>query len=78
MSIRILRPLKKSRETHKYIKLNRLFASHIIYMDIKKCSSNFIHCDENDSVEYDFCPFPLLSQNTRVILEREITFDQRV
>jgi hypothetical protein len=39
---------------------------------------NSIHCDENDSVEYDFCPFPLLSQDTRAILEREITFDQRV
>jgi hypothetical protein len=26
MSIRILRPLKKSRETHKFIKLTRLFA----------------------------------------------------
>jgi hypothetical protein len=30
MSIKILRPLKKSRETHKYIKLNRLFTSHIL------------------------------------------------
>jgi hypothetical protein len=37
MSIRILRPLKKSRETHKYIKLNRLFTVHTSYnaMDIK-------------------------------------------
>jgi hypothetical protein len=77
MSIRILRPLKKSMETHKYIKLNRLFTfTHLIML--WKCSSNFIHCDENDFVRYDFRPFPLFSQDTRAILEREIAFDPRI
>jgi hypothetical protein len=47
-------------------------------MDIKKCSSNLVHCDENDSVEYYVGPFPLSSQDTGAILEREITFGPRV